>query len=208
MKKINVAIIEDEKEIRESLQQLFKNSEDYICENVYSNAEEAIQHLPNSNVNVALTDINLPGKSGIECIEILKPKCPTINFLICTSFEDTDNVFKALKAGAIGYLVKTIQPSKLLDAITEAHHGGSPMSSHIARKVVLSFNEVTENKELEKLSNREKEILNLLSKGLRYKEIADLLFVSNETVRTHIRNIYEKLQVNSRTEALNKIYKT
>ena len=207
MKKISVAIIEDEKEIRESLHQLLKNSEEFICENVYSTAEEAIQLLPTAKVDVALTDINLLGKSGIECIEVLKPKCATINFLICTSFEDTDNVFKALKAGAIGYLVKTIQPSKLLDAITEDHHGGSPMSSHIARKVVASFNEITENKELQKLSNREKEILNLLSKGLRYKEIADLLFVSNETVRTHIRNIYEKLQVNSRTEALNKIYK-
>jgi DNA-binding NarL/FixJ family response regulator len=207
MKQIRVAIIEDEKEIRDSLYALLQNSEGFICENVYSNAEEAIEHLPSAKIDVALTDINLPGKSGIECVEILKPNCPNINFLICTSFEDTDNVFNALKAGAIGYLVKTIQPSKLLNAITEAYQGGSPMSSHIARKVVLSFNGTIENKELQKLSSREKEILTHLSKGLRYKEIADLLFLSNETVRTHIRNIYEKLQVNSRTEALNKIYK-
>ena len=124
---------------------------------------------------------------------------------MCTSFEDTDSVFNALKAGAMGYLTKTTQPSKILDAIVEVYHGGSPMSSHIARKVVASFhNEPKINSELQKLSEREKEILSLLSEGLRYKEIADKLFLSTETVRTHIRNIYEKLQVNSRTEALNR----
>jgi DNA-binding NarL/FixJ family response regulator len=206
MQKIKVAIIEDEKEIRESTQSLIRNSEGFECEHTFSSAEDAIKKLPGLNINIVLTDIHLPGKTGIECISILKPLCKNTGFLVCTSFEDTDTVFKALKAGAIGYLVKTIQPSKLLDAITEAYNGGSPMSSHIARKVVMSFNETEKNVELQKLSNREKEILSHLSKGLRYKEIADLLFVSNETIRTHIRNIYDKLQVNSRTEALNKAY--
>ncbi|MCE3260530.1 MAG: DNA-binding response regulator [Bacteroidetes bacterium] len=206
MQKIKVAIIEDEKEIRESTLSLIKNSEGFECELTFSNAEDAIRELPSHKVHVVLTDINLPGKSGIECISILKPLCPDSGFLVCTAFEDSDNVFRALKAGAIGYLVKTIQPSKLLDAITEAYNGGSPMSSHIARKVVLSFNDTEKNSELQKLSNREKEILAHLSKGLRYKEIADLLFLSNETIRTHIRNIYDKLQVNSRTEAINKAY--
>lgn len=126
---------------------------------------------------------------------------------MCTSFEDTDSVFRALKSGAKGYITKTTQPSKILDAIVEVYHGGSPMSSNIARKVVASFHkQQQETAEMKKLTEREKEILHLLSEGLRYKEIADKLFLSTETVRTHIRNIYEKLQVNSRTEALNKTF--
>lgn len=204
---IKVAIIEDEAEIRQNLALIISESEGFECRHVYSNAEDAIKEIPTLQLDVVLTDINLPGKSGIDCIDELKGKCPETNFLICTSFEDTETVFKALKAGATGYLTKTTQPSKLLDAIVEVNNGGSPMSSHIARKVVSSFNEVNDNSNLEKLSNREKEILQFLSKGLRYKEIADKLFLSTETVRTHIRNIYEKLQVNSRTEALNKVFK-
>jgi len=204
---VKVGIIEDEKEIRQSLQLLINGSEGFTCEHVFSNAEDAIANIPDLNLDVVLTDINLPGKSGIESIQYLKPKCPDTNFLICTSFDDSENVFKALKAGATGYLTKTVQPSKLLDAIVDVYNGGSPMNSHIARKVVMSFNETQVNRELEKLSAREKDILELLSKGLRYKEIADRLFLSTETVRTHIRNIYGKLQVNSRTDALNKVYK-
>jgi DNA-binding NarL/FixJ family response regulator len=204
---IKVGIIEDEKEIRESLAALINGSEGFLCEHVFSNAEDALKILPKANLDVVLTDINLPGKTGIECISELKPICTKTQFLICTSFEDTETVFKALKAGATGYLTKTIQPSKLLDAIVEVYHGGSPMSSHIARKVVTSFKSNEVNTELEKLSPREKEILDYLSLGLRYKEIADKMFISTETVRTHIRNIYEKLSVNSRTEALNKVFK-
>jgi DNA-binding NarL/FixJ family response regulator len=204
---IQVGIIEDESQIRQSLSMIIDGSEGFSCKHTYENAEDAILAIPQSSVDIVLTDLHLPGKTGIECINELKPICPSVNFLIFTSFEDTDNIFNALKVGAIGYLVKTTQPSKLLDAIEEAYKGGSPMSSQIARKVVQSFNGIHENIELEKLSNREREILDLLSKGLRYKEIADKLFLSTETVRTHIRNTYEKLQVNSRTEALNKIYK-
>ena len=204
---VKVGIIEDEKEIRQSLQLLINGSEGFTCEHVFSNAEDAIANIPDLDLDVVLTDINLPGKSGIESIQELKPQCPKTNFLICTSFDDSENVFKALKAGATGYLTKTVQPSKLLDAIVDVYNGGSPMNSHIARKVVMSFNETQVNHELEKLSAREKDILELLSKGLRYKEIADRLFLSTETVRTHIRNIYGKLQVNSRTDALNKVYK-
>lgn len=204
---IKVGIIEDEKEIRENLETLINGSEGFICTHVYSNAEEAIKNIPSAGLDVVLTDINLPAKSGIDCVIELKPKCPQTHFLICTSFEDTETVFKALKAGATGYLIKTTQPSKLLDSIVEVYNGGSPMSSHIARKVVMSFKETEVNPELEKLSPREKEILEHLSKGLRYKEIADKIFLSTETVRTHIRNIYDKLQVNSRTDALNKVFK-
>lgn len=203
---IRVAIIEDELEISQRLSIIISGSEGFTCDYVFSNAEDAIAAIPDLELDVVLTDINLPGKTGIECIELLKPSCPQVNFLICTSFEDSETVFKALKAGASGYLTKTTQASKLLDAIVEIYNGGSPMSSHIARKVVMSFSHVEESPELAKLSAREKEILTLLSKGLRYKEIADTLFLSTETVRTHIRNIYEKLQVNSRTDALNRIY--
>lgn len=204
---IKVGIVEDEKQIRESLVILINGSEGFSCKHAYETAEDAIKEIPSLNLDVVLMDIHLPGKNGIECVMKLKPQCDRIQFLMCTSFEDTDLVFKALKAGASGYLTKTTQPSKILDAIVEVYKGGSPMSSHIARKVVASFhNENKGNSEMQKLSEREKEILNLLSQGLRYKEIADKLCLSTETVRTHIRNIYEKLQVNSRTEALNKTY--
>jgi DNA-binding NarL/FixJ family response regulator len=204
---IHVGIIEDELQIRQSLSMIIDGSEGFSCKYVFENAEEAIKMIPDRKLDVVLTDIHLPGRSGIECVAKLKPICPHVNFIMCTSFEDADTVFKALKAGATGYLTKTTQPSKLLDAIVEVYKGGSPMSSHIARKVVSSFGQIQENIDLQKLSTREKEILDFLSKGLRYKEIADNLFLSTETVRTHIRNIYEKLQVNSRTEALNKVFK-
>ncbi|MBS1534679.1 MAG: response regulator transcription factor [Bacteroidetes bacterium] len=205
--KIKVAIVEDEKQIRESLAILIHGSEGFSCAYTYENAESAIAEIPDLPIDVVLMDIHLPGISGIEAVKLLKPICPEIQFLMCTSFEDTDSVFNALKSGASGYLTKTTQPSKILDAITDVHKGGSPMSSHIARKVVASFQtQPQQNRELQKLSDREKEILNHLSRGLRYKEIADELCLSTETVRTHIRNIYEKLQVNSRTEAINKTF--
>ena len=203
----NVGIVEDENQIRESLAILINGSEGFTCKHTFENAEDAIIVMPKLNLDVVLMDIHLPGKNGIECIYELKPKCQSVQFLMCTSFEDTDSVFKALRAGASGYITKTTQPSKILDAIVEVYNGGSPMSSNIARKVVESFqNSNKGNSEMLKLSEREKEILNLLSQGLRYKEIADKLFLSTETVRTHIRNIYEKLQVNSRTDALNKVF--
>lgn len=203
---IKVAIIEDEKELREALSTILRRSEGLSCEYVFENAEEALKMIPEINPDVVLTDINLPGTSGIDCIKELKSKCPSIQFLMWTSFEDTESVFKALKAGATGYLTKTTQPSKLFDAILDIYNGGSPMSSQIARKIVSSFTESAVNTHLEKLTAREKEIIEFLSHGLRYKEIADRIFISTETVRTHIRNIYEKLQVNSRTEAINKLY--
>lgn len=203
---IKVGIIEDERQIRESLVALINGSEGFSCCHVFETAEKAILEIPLLKLDVVLADIHLPGKTGIEAVTLLKPLCPETQFLMCTSFEDTESVFNALKAGASGYITKTTQPSKLLDAITDLHHGGSPMSSHIARKIVSSFQVKEVNIELQKLSTREKEMLEALSKGLRYKEISDKFFISTETVRKHIRNIYEKLQVNSRTDALNKIY--
>lgn len=204
---IRVSIIEDDEELATAMEKLLGESEGFRCVSVFHNAEEAIKNIPETDSDVVLTDIHLGGKSGIDCIAALKRIYPQLQFLICTSFEDSETVFKALKAGASGYLVKSAQPSVLLDAIQDAFYGGAPMSSQIARMVVQSFYSQEEEKELEKLSQREKEILDLLSKGFRYKQIADKLFISTTTVRTHIYNIYQKLQVNSKLEAINKVFK-
>lgn len=204
---ITVGIIEDEVQISESLRLLINGSEGFTCQHVFSTGSAAMEQIPELNLDVVLTDIHLPDTTGIDCVVALKPICPNTQFLMCTSFEDTEMVFKALSSGATGYLTKSTPPIKLLEAITDVHRGGSPMSSNIARKVVMCFHRTAPNEELEKLTEREQEILHHLSKGLRYKEIADALFVSTETIRTHIRNIYQKLQVNSRTDALNKVFK-
>lgn len=203
---IKVAIIEDETDIRSSLSILINGSDGFACIGQFESTEEAISSIPRIKPDVVLVDIQLTGKSGIEAVKELKPNFPDTQFVMFTSLEDPDSVFNALKAGATGYLTKTTRPSQLLDALMDVHKGGSPMSSQIARRVVASFGHTEPNQNAEKLSAREQEILGHLSKGLRYKEIGDILFISTETVRTHIRNIYEKLQVNSRTEAINKVF--
>jgi two-component system, NarL family, response regulator LiaR len=205
--KIKVAIIEDQREIRESFCILINESQDIECVHAFSNSEDAIKYLPEINPDVALVDIHLPGMSGIECISKLKESCPKTQYLICTVFEDNDNIFNALKAGANGYILKNTPPSKLLDSIREVYGGGSPITSHIARKVIGIFQNPMQinNEAASILTTREKEMLTYLSKGFRYKEIADKMFISHETVKTHIRNIYEKLHVQSRLEALNKV---
>lgn len=203
---ISIAIIEDEISILENFQHILNNVEGFTCKHVFSNAEDAINTLPFLKIDVVLTDIHLPGKSGIECIQQLKYKCPNTNFIICTSFDESETIFSALKAGASGYILKSTSPQKLIDAIIESAQGGSPINSHIARKIINTFSNTTKNIELEKLSTREKEILDLLSLGYRYKEMASQLNLSTDTIRTHVRNIYGKLQVNSRTDALNKVY--
>jgi DNA-binding NarL/FixJ family response regulator len=206
---IKVAIIEDQKDTRKMLAVLINGSDGYECVSTFENGEDALARIPELNPDVVLVDIHLPGGiSGIEVVRCLKVIRPGLHFIMCTSLEDTDNIFAALQAGATGYLTKSTQPSKILEAITDAYHGGAPMSSQIARKVITFFHKKEEKKntELEKLSSREQEILDYLSKGYRYKEIASLLFINIETVRKHIHNIYEKLQVNSRTDALNKVF--
>lgn len=199
---IQVALIEDDKELSELLVELINASDKVRCYYCFENAKKALKLLPEAAVDVVIVDIGLPDKNGIECIRILKPQNEEVHYLVYTSFEDTELVFEALKAGAVGYISKTTEPQKLVDAILEVVKGGSPMSSQIARKVVEFFHRTSS--EIEKLSEREKEILHLLDSGFRYKEIANMLFISAETVRTHVRNIYKKLQVNSRTEAINK----
>lgn len=203
---IKVAIVEDLVETREMLKVLINGSEGYQCVAAFENAEDAINSLPTLHPDVVLMDIHLPGKSGIACVTYLKPLLPDAQFIMCTLLEDSESIYTALQSGASGYLSKSTSPAKILEAITDAYKGGAPMSSSIARKVVDSFQKNKEQKaELAKLSQRETEILGYLSKGYRYKEIAGLLFISIETVRKHIHNIYEKLQVNSRTDALNKV---
>ncbi len=206
MHMIAVAIVEDIKEIREGLQLLIDNSDGFLCREVYANAEEAIQQLPQSQPDVVLMDINLPGISGIDCIRKIKHQCSATQFIMSTVYEDDDNIFESLKAGASGYLLKKTEPAKILEAIREVVGGGSPMSTQIARKVIASFQAKNGIDETEILTPKEKEILKALSKGLRYKEIAADMHISIETVRSHVRRIYEKLHVQSRTEALNKIY--
>lgn len=205
---IRVAVIEDEEQTRNMLASLISVQERYECIGAFENGEDAISHIPGLKPDVVLVDIHLPGLSGTQCVARLKARLPGTQFVMCTSLEDTDTIFGALQAGATGYITKSTPPDKISEAITDVYNGGSPMSSQIARKVITFFQQRTEkaNKELDKLSTREQEILDYLSKGYRYKEIASVLFINIETVRKHIHNIYEKLQVNSRTDALNKVY--
>jgi len=203
---IAVAIVEDIKDIREGLRILIDNSSGFLCKEVYPSAEDAVKGLPESQPDVVLMDINLPGMNGIDCVKQLKPQLARTQFIMTTVYEDGDNIFESLKAGATGYLLKKTEPVKILEAIKEVYAGGSPMSTQIARKVIASFQPKHSIDDVDSLTPKEKEILKGLSKGLRYKEIAYEMQISIETVRSHVRHIYEKLHVQSRTEALNKIY--
>jgi DNA-binding NarL/FixJ family response regulator len=200
---IHIAVVEDDKTVREGLQMLLNGSLGFTCVAAYSNGEDALAGLPAVSPDVVLMDINLPGISGIECILALKEQKVPMQFIMLTVFEDTDDIFHSLSAGATGYLLKQTPPVKLLEAIQDVYRGGSPMSGEIARKVVQSFQHPLPNyATANSLTKREDEILSYLVKGYFYKEIAGLLFISVETVRTHIRNIYEKLQVRTRSEAI------
>jgi DNA-binding NarL/FixJ family response regulator len=200
---INVAIIEDDDEIRKSLAILVNGSAGFECINCYSDCESAIAEIEDDPPDVILMDIGLPGMSGIEGVRIIKSKLPEIDILMLSVHEDNQRVFEALCAGACGYLIKDTQPSKLLDAINEVRCGGAPMSSKIARMVVNSF----KTNPHEQLTTRETEVLSQLCKGKSYKKIAETLFISEETVRRHIKNIYKKLQVGSKSEAVAKALK-
>lgn len=204
-KTITVSIVDDEADLREHIGGYLQAAGGFKCKSVYASAEEALTHLPQDKPDVVLMDINLGGMDGIECVRQLKTLMPEAQVLMLTVFEDTDKIFRALAAGASGYLLKRLSPSKLLDAIREVRDGGSPMSASIARKVVQSFRVIpAHGDETMDLSQREREVLNGLAEGLAYKQIADQLEVSIHTVRNYIRRIYEKLHVRSRTEAVAK----
>ena len=176
----------------------------YVLGGSFGNAEEAMQKIPSIQPDAVLMDINLPGASGINCVNALKTQFPQILFLMCTAYEDNSKIFDSLKAGASGYILKTEGPAKIMQSLAEMLNGGSPMSSIIARKVVASFaNMEKEHSLVQTLTEREKTVLELLSKGLMNKEVSDVLNISVATVRTHIQNIYEKLHVNTRVEAVN-----
>lgn len=203
-----IIIIEDDEKIRNYLSALIAGSGEFNLQASFASAEDAIQYFENGmgdSVELVLTDIQLPGKSGIDFIAWLKPLRPQIQLMVLSAYDDADKVFKALKAGATGYILKNTESVKLIQALNDLRKGGSPMSNEIARKVVNAFQqEIVYEDAKERLSNREREVLNWLSKGYSYKEIAEKLFISVETVRTHIRNIYEKLHVANRTDAIRK----
>lgn len=211
MNEISVCIVDDNKQLRSALEEIITMSDGYRCVATIGTAEEAIQKIPSIKADVVLMDINLGSvESGIDCVRILKPLVPATNFMMCTVYEEDEKIFEALSAGASGYILKKTAPGKLLEAIRELYQGGAPMSSQIARKVVAAFQNkpatAETNEQLDQLTNREKEILEQLSKGLMYKEIAIQLYLSPETVRKHVYHIYEKLHVNNRVEAVNKFF--
>src|SRR5689334_13231551 len=211
MNDISVCIVDDNNELRAALEEIISMSDGYKCAGAMSTAVEAIRKLPVIKPDVVLMDINLGGgETGIDCVRELKPVMPSTNFMMCTVYEEDEKIFEALNAGASGYILKKTAPGKLLESIRELYQGGAPMSSQIARKVVAAFQNKPvspENTEgLDQLTNREKEILEQLSKGLMYKEIAAQLYLSAETVRKHVYHIYEKLHVNNRVEAVNRFF--
>ena len=202
---ITVSIVEDNEQLRGTLARVIDRAEGFRCVSHYPTAEAALQGLPKDRPEVVLMDINLPGMYGVECVRHLKPRLPGTQVLMLTVYEDTDTIFNALAAGASGYLLKRTKSAELLEAIREVNRGGSPMTTHIARKVIQSFQKTGPSTQpTENLSEREQEVLDCLSKGFLYKEIAEKLGISYETVHTYIRRIYEKLQVRTRTEAVAK----
>jgi len=204
---INVSIVEDDAKLRETLVRYLAAQPGFRCASTYPNAEAALEGIPDAKPDVVLMDINLPGMNGIECVSRLRQKLPGLKIIMLTVFEEGEQVFKALSVGAFGYLVKSSRPAKILDAIREVHAGGSPMSGNIARLVVQSFQKQfaqSEPAETDALSAREMEVLQALSKGHTYKQIAADLGISLGTVRTYIQRIYEKLHVHSHAEAVMK----
>lgn len=208
METIHLAVVEDVLEIREGLKFLLNQSKDFTCPFAYASAEEGLVGLLQNPPDIVVMDISLPGMSGIECMRQVKAIRPEMQFLMFTVFEDAEQIFQALSAGASGYLLKNASPDKIIEAIRELHQGGAPMSSAIARKVVGSFRPAAAIPDNNGLSVREREVLEYLAKGLLYKEIGDQLGISTGTVRQHIHHIYRKLHVQNRTEAINKAFGT
>ncbi len=200
---IHIAIVEDDAEIRAGLSQRIGGNEAFCLSASFGDAESAIRELPKYPPQVVLMDINLPGMDGVECVRQLKEKLPDTQFIMLTVYDDGNRIFKSLMAGASGYLLKRTTPEKLFEAIKEVHEGGSPMTPQIARQVVQHFRQLPgPESEFKKLTTRETHVLEQLAKGFRYKEIVDNLNISNGTLHSYIRSIYEKLRVHSRTEAV------
>jgi DNA-binding NarL/FixJ family response regulator len=204
---LSIAIVEDLDAVRNGLKEFISLNTDFIVIGAYKSGEEAVANLPVVAADIVIMDINLPGMNGIECIRRVKDKSPGTQFMMFTVYENDEKVFEALKAGASGYLLKNTGLLQIAESVKELHDGGSPMSANIARKLVNLFRDKSkEASPMDVLTNRENEILLLLSKGLLYKEIADQLHITPGTVRQHIHKIYEKLHVQNRTEAINKAF--
>ena len=202
---IRVSIIEDDDWIRENLAAQIQQTAGFSCIGSYRDGEEALDRIGREVPDVVMMDINLPKMSGIECVRKLKNLIPSTQILMLTVYEDSEKIFDSLLAGASGYLLKRTPQTEIMEAIADVHRGNSPMSGHIARKVVQYFNQRgSAEKEIEKLSRREREVLDHLAQGIPYKEIADVLSLSIDTVRMHIKGIYSKLHVHSRGEAVAK----
>jgi DNA-binding NarL/FixJ family response regulator len=199
---ITFSIVEDQADLRESLIKNLDGVSGLRCVGAHADAEVALHKIPEENPDVVLMDINLPGMSGIQCVEELKRKAPKLEVLMLTTYDNGDLIFGALRAGANGYVLKGVQPDDLVQAVKEVHAGGAPMTLQVARKVINHFHQPRKSaSELEQLTSREQEILRLLAMGYMYKEIAGQLGITISTIRTHVRAIYEKLHVHSRTEA-------
>ncbi len=204
---LTICIIEDIPEINEGLVDLLEKDNRFSIIGNFTTAEKAMDEIPQLKPDIVISDINLPVKSGIDAMKYIKNLFSQIQFIMFTIYEDSDQVFDALKSGASGYILKNTTPSKIIEAIIELSEGGSPMSPSIARKVINTFNSNLSSKKVEDLlTHREFEVIELLSKGFLYKEIADQLSISISTVKRHINHIYEKLQVQNKTEAVNKLY--
>ncbi|MDZ4750613.1 MAG: response regulator transcription factor [Flavobacteriales bacterium] len=206
--RILVTIVEDNHSIRKNLCAMVESDPSFLLLADYSNAEDALKNIPDLDPNIVIMDIDLPGMNGIECVKKLRYVCPKTQFMMFTVFEESDHVFQALASGANGYLVKTSSTEEIIASLKELCAGGSPMSPLIARKVVTSFRKLPADiRAKQALSNREMEILQLLSEGLLYKEISDDLGITLGTVKQHLHRIYEKLHVNNKTEAINRVFR-
>jgi RNA polymerase sigma factor (sigma-70 family) len=205
MKPIKVCIVEDIREVREGMASLLSLDEHFEILAAFPDAESAMEGLPAWQPDIVIMDVNLPAMNGIECIKKVKSACKQTQFIMFTIFENDEKVFEALAAGASGYLLKQTPPYKIVEALIELHQGGAPMSTQIARKVIDKVRRNETNDAINVLSAREAEVLQHLAKGLLYKEIAGKLNISVGTVRQHIHKIYEKLHVQNRTEAINKV---
>jgi DNA-binding NarL/FixJ family response regulator len=208
MAKIRVGIVEDIEDIRNAIAALLIWDADFELVFTLGRAEEAVDTILALQPDIVIMDINLPGMSGIDCIKLVKPQCANTQFMIFTIYENDENIFNALEAGASGYLLKKSSMQQIAEALKELNNGGSPMSAQIARRLVQRYQKDSQPAhEDEGLSSREKEIIQLLSTGLLYKEIADRLGITTGTVKQHIHRIYEKLHVSNKTEAINKVFK-
>lgn len=202
---ITVSVIEDDKHYREGLETLINNSGIFTVLHCYASGETALPHIIHHPPEIAIIDIKLPGKSGIDIISVIKQQRPEMLCMVCSFYDDNEYVFNALKNGACGYILKDSMPGEIIESLKELHKGGAPMSRYIARKVISVFQSHQNVNKLAELSERENQVLQLLATGISVKEVSDELSLSKHTVTKHLKNIYTKLHVNNRIEAVNRL---